>query len=403
MSRAGTPIGTDAIPMTSPVQSAPSRLDTRGHFPALDGLRGLAILLVILHNADAYGRVSGVLWPVAMLSHAGWIGVELFFVLSGFLITNNLLDTQQATNYYQSFFARRTLRIFPLYYGTLFIALIVAPHFVAEDPGIAASRAHQVWLWTFMVNWTEPFGKAVHGFPHFWSLSVEEQFYLVWPFLIRRRTPRSVWTVCATLIAVAFLIRCAMLIVGAKSEAIYMFTVCRMDALAAGAAAAALVRMPAAVAVLHRHSNKLWIMGLALGVIGAAVTDTYAVYGRGTFTIGYTMLSVCFALLLLGAIAAPSRINIPYQKVLAYAPLRSVGKYSYAMYVFHMLIILSIGPSILAQLKPLTSFYPLLYVLVITMLSYVAAFISYHCYEKHFLKLKGRFSPRTARLLQTAS
>jgi peptidoglycan/LPS O-acetylase OafA/YrhL len=383
--------------------SAPPYFSTRRYFPALDGLRGLAILLVILHNADVYGNVSGVLWPAALLSHAGWTGVELFFVLSGFLITNNLLDTQQAGNYFESFFARRTLRIFPLYYGTLFVALIVAPHFVAQDPVIAASRVHQVWLWTFMANWAEPFGKAVHGFPHFWSLSVEEQFYLVWPFLLRRRNPPAVWTICATLIVAAFCIRCAMLLIGAPSEAIYMLTVCRMDALAAGAAAAALLRIPAAVSVLHRHSDRLWISGLALGAIGAVVTDTYSLYGHGTFTIGYTILSACFALLVLGAIAAPSRINTPYQKLLAFAPLRSIGKYSYAMYVFHMLIILSIGPAILAQLKPVTQFYPPLYALVITALSYIAALVSYHCYEKHFLKLKGRFKPRSTLLSGTAA
>jgi peptidoglycan/LPS O-acetylase OafA/YrhL len=390
--------------MNSPLDPWPvaaARNDVQRHFPTLDGLRGLAILLVIPHNADVFGPVSGLLWPAALLAHAGWVGVQLFFVLSGFLITSNLLDTQQAGNYYQSFFARRTLRIFPLYYGTLFVALIVVPHFVALAPEVAATHVHQVWLWTFLVNWAEPFGKAVHGFPHFWSLSVEEQFYLVWPFLVHRRSPRSVWTLCTTLIIAALLIRCAMLFAGARAEEIYMFTICRMDALAAGAAAAALIRMPAAVALLRRYSNKLWITGLVLGLVGAAITDTYALYGSGTFTIGYTLLSVCFALLLLGALAPSSRINAPYHAVLTFAPLRSVGKYSYGMYVFHMLIIMVIGPKILAPLRGLTSFYPVLYALVIAVLSYVAAVISYQCYEKHFLKLKRRFKPQTTQALQT--
>ena len=95
-----------------------NQIRTDRHFSALDGLRGLAILLVIPHNADAF---HGTLWPAAILAHLGWIGVQLFFVLSGFLITGNLLDSRNAPNYYRSFFARRVLRIFPLYYGVLIV------------------------------------------------------------------------------------------------------------------------------------------------------------------------------------------------------------------------------------------------------------------------------------------
>lgn len=389
--------------MNLPESIDPAARHVQRHFPALDGLRGLAILLVIPHNADAFTHATGLLWPAALLAHAGWIGVQLFFVLSGFLITSNLLDAQQATNYYQSFFARRTLRIFPLYYGTLFVALIVVPQFVVQPPEVTSTYVHQVWLWTFLVNWVEPFGKAVYGFPHFWSLAVEEQFYLAWPFLMRRRSARSVWKLCAILMAVALLTRCAMLFAGAKAEEIYMFTICRMDALAAGAAAAAVIRMPQAAAMLRRYSDKFCIAGLALGVVGAAVTDTYAVYGIGTFIFGYTILSVCFGVLLLGAIAPASRFAAPYQAVLNWAPLRSVGKYSYAMYVFHMLIIFIVGSALLPKLQQWTRYYPVIYALSIALLSYLAAFISYHCYEKHFLKLKDRFKPRLDGELQTAA
>jgi peptidoglycan/LPS O-acetylase OafA/YrhL len=390
--------------MTASVPGDSPQFNTHRHFPALDGLRGLAILLVILHNADVFSSpVSGLLWPAALLAHAGWVGVQLFFVLSGFLITGNLLDAQQADNYFSSFFARRILRIFPLYYGTLLVALVIVPRLTVQAPEIAATQVHQIWLWTFLVNWAEPFGRAVHGFPHFWSLSVEEQFYLLWPFLIHRRAPRTIWRLCVIVILAAFLSRSTLLAIGARPEEIYMFTVCRMDALAAGAAAAAAIRIPAAVALLRQYSDKLWATGLLLGLFTAAITDFYSLYGRVTFTIGHTLSSVCFALLVLGALAPASRINSPYQATLKFAPLRSIGKYSYAMYVFHMLIMLSCGSYILSKLRPLSSFYPLFYPLVIAVLSYVAAFISYHCYEKHFLKLKERFRPRTTHVLQTAT
>src|SRR5689334_23882729 len=98
-----------------------------------------------------------------MLAHTGWIGVQLFFVLSGFLITGNLLDSQGSPNYYQSFFARRVLRIFPLYYGVLIVRFLLLPHFVELPQTMTDSAHNQIWLWTFLVNWTEPFGIGVRS------------------------------------------------------------------------------------------------------------------------------------------------------------------------------------------------------------------------------------------------
>jgi peptidoglycan/LPS O-acetylase OafA/YrhL len=96
--------------------AAPGATDTPRHLPALDGLRAIAILLVIPHNVYVFERTGGWLAPFAWLANAGWIGVQLFFVLSGFLITRNLLDSRGASNYYSAFFGRRILRIFPLYF-----------------------------------------------------------------------------------------------------------------------------------------------------------------------------------------------------------------------------------------------------------------------------------------------
>lgn len=383
--------------MSSPATASP--LPAPRHYPALDGLRGLAILLVIPHNSDVFA--PGTLLLPAWIAHTGWIGVQLFFVLSGFLITSNLLDSQSASNYYSSFFARRTLRIFPLYYGTLFVVLIVLPHFIAHPPQIMATHVHQVWLWTFLVNWVEPFGKTVHGFSHFWSLAVEEQFYLVWPLLMHRRTARAAALLCGALIVVALLVRCGMLLHGARPEEIYMFTVCRMDALAAGAAAAALLRVPAAAAFIRRAGDRLLIAALVLGIAGALVTSAYAVYGTGTFTIGYTVLSICFALLLLAGLDPAGGLTGRYQALLKFAPLRSVGKYSYGMYVFHLLIILSLGQHLLPVLKQFTAYYPLLYPAIMVALSYAIAVLSYQCFERHFLKLKDGFKPRPAPTLPT--
>lgn len=380
-----------ASPSTSvPPAPAPG---LQRHVPALDGLRGLAILLVIPHNADAFSAAASFMWPAAMVAHAGWVGVQLFFVLSGFLITSNLLDSQQSANYYSSFFARRILRIFPLYYGVLFVGLVILPHLVTLSPQASATHSHQIWLWTFLVNWFQPFGKGTYGFPHFWSLAIEEQFYLLWPFLIHRRTPRAVWKLCAGIIIAAFAIRAGMLAAGAKSEMLYMFTVSRMDALAAGAACAALLRAPAANALLRRYESRYWIIGCALAAAALAITRVFEIYAVTTFTIGYPLISAAFAFLLLAALAPASGFTSIYQSVLNFAPLRAVGKYSFAMYVFHMPLQLAVGPRVLPALQSTSVLYPLLYPLLITLLSFVAAFASYHLYEKHFLKLKRHFEP----------
>ena len=129
----------------------------RAHIPALDGLRGVAILLVIPHNADIFSNSAAWLWPMALLAHAGWVGVQLFFVLSGFLITRNLLASRGDSNYLRSFYARRALRIFPLYFLTLFVGLVLLPQLVTYTPEALASHQHQPWLWTF----THQLGAAI--------------------------------------------------------------------------------------------------------------------------------------------------------------------------------------------------------------------------------------------------
>lgn len=365
------------------------------HFPALDGLRGLAILLVILHNADA-SSADGWTWPLNVTAHAGWIGVQLFFVLSGFLITSNLLDAQGSTNYFRSFFARRVLRIFPLYFGVLFAALVVLPTVVSVPADTIVSHDNQVWLWAFLVNWTQPFGHGVQSFPHFWSLAVEEQFYLLWPFLVHERSSTRVWQLCLLAMAAAFVIRCAMVLSNAKPEMVYMFTVCRMDALAAGAACAALLRTSLGAALVDRHSGVLWMIGSAIVLAGALATGLYAIYDVRTLTAGHTLLSVGFALLVLGGVAPANRFNSLYQQLLSHPVLRSIGKYSYGIYVFHMPIIVLLGEPLLPHLRQIGSVHALVYPLTIGLLSYCVALASYRFYESQFLKLKRHFVPSNA-------
>jgi peptidoglycan/LPS O-acetylase OafA/YrhL len=134
---------------------------------------------------------SGAWHLLTAFSSAGWIGVQLFFALSGFLITAALLDSQDGLHYFRNFYAKRALRILPLYYAVLLALLVVLPWFIA--PRVPYSYEQQATLWLFVLNWTQA---SPYGFGHFWSLAIEEQFYLLWPLVVWRLAPRRLVTVC---------------------------------------------------------------------------------------------------------------------------------------------------------------------------------------------------------------
>jgi peptidoglycan/LPS O-acetylase OafA/YrhL len=158
------------------------------HLPALDGIRGLAVLGVLIVHADVLlNTTRQVEHVLVVLSEFGAYGVDLFFVLSGFLITGILLETKESPKYFSSFYARRFLRLFPVYYGYL---LVVALIFPALHHAIRTSMTDYGggwgWYLAYCSNWKPGHGASDPCLGHFWSLAVEEQFYLLWPAMIFR-------------------------------------------------------------------------------------------------------------------------------------------------------------------------------------------------------------------------
>ena len=238
------------------------------HLPALDGLRALAVFVVVQHNLSLLHGDQGLLvHHLGNMLHRGWMGVQLFFVLSGFLITRILLDTQQSPSYYASFYSRRALRIFPLYYAVLIGLFLVLPALWQMPAALAedAPASRQMWLWLYLSNWTGARGLGGGTPPvfHFWSLAVEEQFYLLWPLVVRHCTPHRLMQVCVGIVVAALLCRAVELVLGSSPQAIYTSTLSRMDALALGAMVAAWLRSPwrpsADRATVHRL---LWALSL---------------------------------------------------------------------------------------------------------------------------------------------
>jgi peptidoglycan/LPS O-acetylase OafA/YrhL len=375
------------------VRGAPAARDSAREsrqIPALDGIRGLAIIWVVLHNTTAISLApsSRVLHLLPLLAQPGWIGVQLFFALSGFLITGGLLDSRGSSHYLRDFYAKRALRILPLYYTVLLLLLVLLPRVVTLHAPF--SSAHQAPLWLFTANWTQ---SVPYGFGHFWSLAVEEQFYLIWPLVIYALPLQRLLRACLWIAVGALLLRCVLAAYAADSWTLYANTACRMDALALGGAGACVLRIDAVRAKLRARLPGVGAVALAVFVAGIPLTHLYDRDRLMGETLGYTLLAFCSALFVTWAALHGARAPQGLARLLTWAPLRSCGRYSYAMYVFHNLLHKLLGEPWLigkyGQHPPLRAVY--VYALVVLGVTYLLALCSYHALEKPFLRLKRRF------------
>ncbi|MGC1670751.1 MAG: acyltransferase, partial [Candidatus Acidiferrales bacterium] len=157
--------------------------------PQLDAVRGVAILVVMLHNISFKYSV----FHSQQLFRNGWMGVDLFFVLSGLLITGILLDTKQSQGYFKNFYVRRCLRIWPLYYSLIFFMFVVV-RFLNRSEFHNVLRTSSPW-WAFplfLQNFLLPVSTDAAGpLGVTWSLAIEEQFYLIWPLIVRFCSPQQ--------------------------------------------------------------------------------------------------------------------------------------------------------------------------------------------------------------------
>lgn len=378
-----------------------------GHIPALDGVRGLAILLVLVFHFSqaAYDKsAAGLQLAVQKISGAGWIGVDLFFVLSGFLITSILCDALGSKGYFKNFYARRTLRIFPLYFGTLFVAFVVLPLTVGPAKGYEPIYKDQWALWLYLQNFI-----AIdwQGFSHFWSLAVEEHFYLVWPAVLFFFGRRGAIIACALMIAGAIGIRVwrvtSLPPTYMNAQATYLWTICRMDSLAIGSLLALAVN--GAAGELVRYRKLAMVAILAAGVACLAMFYHYGSFAyQGSPTrphkwiqmLGYTAVGVGSAGLLVLTISSRGGL---LGTVFSAGWLRFLGKYSYGIYVIHSFVhhwMMHEWP--IARMKSTLggSFWLAYgtYFAIATVVSIALALLSWNLYEKHFLKLKKYFEYR---------
>lgn len=351
-----------------------------GYIPQFDGLRGVAILMVLIGH-------SGFLEALPNLGSLEYtrFGVDLFFVLSGFLITGILLDAKGSEHYFRNFYARRALRIWPLYYAILFLAFVVTPL-------LAPSTRPAAGVWPAFVFYVQNIA-LVHrdaypfGLGATWSLAVEEQFYLTWPLLVFLLKRRTLALVSASLVFVSLSLRLTGYLHGAPSGFVHQFTLSRLDAIALGTLAALWLRSPSCT--LDRWRTRAYQF-LALGLAGVILART--LMHRNSSIVGYTFLGMTFAGLLGVSLVSDARSSL-LGRSLSAGWLRYIGKISYGIYLLHYPLFLLWGRLIASQ-----NFFPsntvvrnLIAFAGQMLLAILAASVSWRFFERPILQLKKQF------------
>ena len=385
-----------------------TRPSQAGFIPALDGLRGIAIILVMLHHYTfSQPRLTDYV-PTLIDPRIGevifffWTGVDLFFVLSGFLISGILLDTRGSKRYFANFYARRILRIFPLYYLVLFLAFVVLPMFPAVDgvlapqeEGLTVEETPAQWrYWSFLTNVSIVAYGWTHGWVDIsWSLAIEEQFYLVWPLVIWLCPPRLVAPLCAVILVAEPIARIYARAIDYPALWLYVLTWYRLDGLAIGALLAVAQRR-GLLPTLDRWVPLVLIAAVA-GIIACTILGGHPWWwNRRIQQYGYSLIAIVGGAMLVSAINRPA--DSVWPRLLSMGWLRAFGKYSFALYLIHLPVMRAVRAYVFDPLEYATLgiapwLAQLLFYAAATAPAFALAWLSWRCFEGPILGLKAWF------------
>jgi peptidoglycan/LPS O-acetylase OafA/YrhL len=375
-----------------------------GHAPVLDGVRGIAVLMVMLFHLAWQRDLVRTDRIVTRVFDTGWTGVDIFFVLSGFLITGILLDSRDKPHYFRNFYARRALRILPVYYLILAIFFLLLPQVLNPVPAeLRELQAAQAWYWLYASNiaraiWSLP----SFGLGHLWSLAIEEQFYLLWPLVVLLVPRRALAGVCIGAMVGALALRTAAVLMHEPMWVAYALTPMRMGVLAMGGLVAIRARTAEGTAWLKRWCGPAFI-------IAALILTAIAVYERRldthdslTLSVGLSFVGLAAASIIVMLLARPES---SLARGIGHPWLRWTGRVSYGAYVYHRPLILLCMPVARAMqhwARPLGSSLPaeLAWMTGMIALTLLVSAASYRWFERPFLSLKDRFmTPGTAAVM----
>jgi peptidoglycan/LPS O-acetylase OafA/YrhL len=366
----------------------------RGRIKSLDGIRGIAVILVLavhFENLAVAPQTSSLFRWAGYVMSWGWCGVDLFFVLSGFLITGILLDTKNIEKRFQAFYSRRVRRIFPLYYAVVLLCLAVSAFLRYSPSGTTYGPSPIGWATylLYLQNWWEPFADLHHMrfLGPFWSLAIEEQFYLIWPFCVWHVSTKRLVNICSIGILGSLFLRWWCLLHATSALVVYMNTLTRMDALFVGGFCAVVVRNRV---LLERGRKFLWVAvaavvsGLGLIILRGHVTwndPDVLVYGHLFFAFG-------FGCLVLAAVLCDKGGTL-FDRTLRARALTVFGKYSYGIYVYQG-IVLELTLHVFRHRPWWGHSTPHALALALGWMAtpFVMSFASYHLFEKRFLRLR---------------
>jgi len=342
------------------------------YYKNLDGVRAVAALMVMtLHFFQGIKIDTPLLKTLFRLSYLGQTGVDLFFVLSGFLITRILLNSKNEQNYFRNFYTRRTLRIFPLYYLFLAIYYFISPWIFNNE---RISFADQIYYWIYLQNFAMTFGWSSLGPTHFWTLSIEEHFYLFWPVVIFYFSNRNVLRIIVLIIVGAILLRIVML---ASSYNVGWFTLTNFDSLAIGA----LLSLLELKGYFKKENASFFkILTVTIFIPTFFLWMLYTTEANFAMQVIKNTLLSFFFFALIGSILSMNQ-NHSVNRFLQSTFLTHSGKISYGLYVYHLLAFRLVGFFLNSKFWELN-------MIIEFSLTYLLATLSYYLYEVKFLNLK---------------
>lgn len=348
----------------------------------LDGVRAIAALMVMFFHFFQIPEIYNAYATVIKLSVFGQTGVSLFFVLSGFLITRILLYTKNSPGFFYNFYVRRSLRIFPLYFLFLGIYYFLLP--LIFKTSIIPFHL-QVYYWLYLQDFGITFKWNMDGPGHFWSLAIEEHFYLFWPLLVYYLNNKKVAIASIIIIVIAFLMR---LFLANHHYEVYYFTFCRMDELAIGAL---LALLEVKNKLISKNATKFLLLFVMIIIPTIIIWVNFSGSAIPVVQVVKFLMIAFSYFSIIGFLISVKETNF-IKRILQIKPLLFSGKISYGLYVFH--------PVCFEIVHRFLNTNIILNFVLSFASTFLVSFISYYVFENRFLKLKKYFEYREPKVMK---